>query len=437
MKSENEKKATTRMERNAKLNGYDRDKKMSSSNKTNTITSSETKANKVIKNTNAKSRVERNSDTNLNKNDKNITAKAKSNQTISKSKDDVKDNAINRSEKKDSLKEITITKDLNKTKSNDISSANTLKEAREKLNKEPIKVEEKPKEKVLENKDKISEEKITFDKTKKKKKRKLRLKPWVWLVLIFISLGVLSVALLNIFVWNKDNAQMSDIIEDIDKQAEVTEVTDAGEEVNPPENKEDPYWSYIHLPLINVDFSELLKTNNQTVGFIKVNGTNINYPVVQASDNDFYLNHTFDKSSNGGGWVFLDYRNDINNLNHNTIIYAHGRQNTTMFGSLKNIIKNNWYQNTDNYVVNLSTPKENTLWQVFSVYTIPTETYYLTTNFGSKESHQKFLDTMKERSVYDFKTTLNTSDRILTLSTCLNDDVKVVLHAKLIKKQVR
>lgn len=106
-----------------------------------------------------------------------------------------------------------------------------------------------------------------------------------------------------------------------------------------------------------------------------------------------------------------------------------------MFGSLKNVFKSNWYQNTKNYIVHISTPTQNTLWQVFSVYHIPTETYYLTSNFGSKESHQKFIDTIIKRSRYNFNTEVNCDDKILTLSTCYNNNEKVVLHAKLIKQQ--
>ena len=108
-----------------------------------------------------------------------------------------------------------------------------------------------------------------------------------------------------------------------------------------------------------------------------------------------------------------------------------------MFGSLKNVFKSDWYNKTDNYVVYLSTPKKNMLWQIFSVYKIKTETYYLTSSFASDESYQKFINTIKERSKYNFNTNVTTNDRILTLSTCYNSSEKVVLHAKLIKIQNR
>ena len=191
------------------------------------------------------------------------------------------------------------------------------------------------------------------------------------------------------------------------------------------------------MNLINVNFEELKKINSNTKGWLQVNGTNINYPFVQANDNKYYLTHSFDKSYNSAGWVFLDYRNDINNLSKNTIIYAHGRLDTTMFGSLKNILKSGWLNNTNNYVVKLSTETENTLWQVFSVYHIPTTSDYIKVDFASNEEFSTWTTMLISRSAYDFNTSVGANDNVLTLSTCYNDNEKVVLHAKLIKKETR
>ena len=146
---------------------------------------------------------------------------------------------------------------------------------------------------------------------------------------------------------------------------------------------------------------------------------------------------TFNKTYNSAGWVFLDYRNNINELSKNTIIYAHGRLDTTMFGSLKNILSSGWINNTNNYVVKLSTETENTLWQVFSVYHIPTTNDYIKVNFYSNEEFNKWSSMLLNRSAHNFNTTINENDKILTLSTCYNDKEKVVLHAKLIKKETR
>ena len=109
-----------------------------------------------------------------------------------------------------------------------------------------------------------------------------------------------------------------------------------------------------------------------------------------------------------------------------------------MFGSLRNILKSSWYTNKENHIMRLSTPTENTMWQVFSVYTIPKESYYITPSFSTEESYMEFLNTIKGRSEVEFSGTVNTSDKVLTLSTCQDDfGNRIVMHAKLIKKESR
>ncbi len=263
----------------------------------------------------------------------------------------------------------------------------------------------------------------------------------IWLVSIILGAFVITYAEVKVILWYYNSQNIKKEIDSIYSSLKIEEIYLNKEDyyVNPPQKKvlEDPYWDYVKLPLISVDFSDLKTKNSDTVAFIKVSGTNINYPVVKTTNNTYYLTHTYNKENNPAGWVFMDYRNDINNLDDNTIIYAHSMYDKTMFGSLKKILTNNWYQDTDNYVINISTEKSNTLWQVFSVYSIPTETYYLTSNFGSVSSHEKFIKEIQNRSVFDFKTTVDTNDKILTLSTCKNDFEKIVLHAKLIKEQTR
>ncbi len=192
------------------------------------------------------------------------------------------------------------------------------------------------------------------------------------------------------------------------------------------------------MNLLEVDFNDLLAKNSDTVGWIQVQGTNINYPIVQTTNNDYYLNHAFDKTENKAGWVYMDYRNNAVEFNQNTIIYAHSRYNGTMFGSLKNILNSSWYTNKENHIIRLSTPTENTMWQVFSVYTIPKESYYITPSFPTDESYQEFLNTIKGRSEVDFSGTVSIGDKVLTLSTCKdNFGNRIVMHAKLIKKETR
>lgn len=280
---------------------------------------------------------------------------------------------------------------------------------------------------------------------KKPNSKKTKYKKWIKLVLLTIIILLfytLSTNILNILKWNKDNKNTDDIIKKINNIIEnnIIEIEDNENTKNinePTNNTQNDYWYYITFPLINVNFNELIKINSDTIAWININNTNINYPIVQTTNNDYYLTHSFNKEPNEAGWVFLDYRN-TNNLNDkNNIIYAHSRLDKTMFGSLSKVLKNSWYTNKSNHIIRISTPIENTLWQIFSVYTIAEETYYIKTNFKDNNEYITFLNTIKSRSKYDFNTILNENDHIITLSTCYSDTKRTVVHAKLIKKSTK
>ena len=277
----------------------------------------------------------------------------------------------------------------------------------------------------------------------KKKKFSLKRVKWknvILTIILLLSITAFIYSLKNFINWNKDNIKSEQIINEINDLNVVTETNneETTEIINSEEEKpKSIYWSYIKMNLINVDFKELKERNNDTVAWIQVGGTNINYPVVQTKDNSYYLTHSFDKKYTDAGWVFMDYRNDSNNFGKNTIIYAHARKDRTMFGSLKNILTNDWYKDKNNHIIKLSTETENTLWQVFSVYHINTETYYITTSFKSDNDYKDFIKTIKNRTALYFNTNITEKDKILTLSTCYNKKQKVVLHAKLIKVEKR
>ena len=237
-------------------------------------------------------------------------------------------------------------------------------------------------------------------------------------------------------LWSKSNLDTNNIIKDTNTSYELVKDNENTEYINKPNNENDDYYYFIKFPLINVNFNELSKKNSDTIAWINVNNTNINYPIVQTTNNSYYLNHSFTKEKNEAGWVFMDYRNNKNFENKNNIIYAHSRLNKTMFGSLSKVLKESWYKNKDNHIIRISTPTENSSWQIFSVYKIKEETYYITTEFNNNE-YGKFLTTIKNRSKYNFNSTLSINDTILTLSTCYSNTERTVVHAKLIKKETR
>ena len=176
---------------------------------------------------------------------------------------------------------------------------------------------------------------------------------------------------IKIFVWTKENKKANDIIDDIKNTIYVDENI---------ENK-DKY---------NVNFEELKQTNSDTIAWIKINGTNIEYPIVKTTNNDYYMTHTFDKSYNSAGWVFMDYENRFNGTDNNMVVYAHNRRDGTLFGTLKNILTEEWQSNEENYIIPFITENEKSEYQVFSVYKIENEDYYITTNFRTDNEYQKF-----------------------------------------------
>lgn len=185
-------------------------------------------------------------------------------------------------------------------------------------------------------------------------------------------------------------------------------------------------------PKYLVNFDELKKINSDTCGWIQINGIDINMPVVQADNNEYYLKYSFDKSYNLSGWAFVDYRDKLDGTDKNIIIYGHNRRDNIMFSPLINIIKPDWYNDENNkYITFISEDGKETIYEVCSIYQTEVEDYYIQTDFSTEEEHQKFLDTIKSRSIKKYDVNLNTKDQILTLSTCGNNSkYRVILHAK-------
>ncbi len=278
------------------------------------------------------------------------------------------------------------------------------------------------------------------------KKKKLRLRLWVILLFLFVFLSAMVYGGYRILLWNKEGAQLEDLETQISSLTDIIEKKVLEEDIETLEQKdiaqgivrESDYYYYMKVPFIEVDFSKLKKKNPDTVGYIKINNTKINYPVVYSGDNTYYLTHAFDKSKNSAGWVFLDQDNNLENLSDNTVIYGHGRVDSTVFGSLKNTLSSSWQENKDNYIIRISTPNKNYVFQIFSIYTIEAESYYIETNFKTQEEKQTWLNTMKERNQAKRTTEVEQDDKILTLSTCKNNyGERIVVQAKLIKQEKR
>lgn len=262
-------------------------------------------------------------------------------------------------------------------------------------------------------------------------------KPVIPILMMGLTLSVYFICIFYSSRWYVQRLKINYLSNDILASTEVLEneekETIKKEEYIPNDNDK-----YANIGYMSVDFNDLIAKNSETVGWIKVNNTNVNYSVVQHNDNEYYLKHDFYKNYNINGWVYADYRDDFEYFGNNTILYAHNMTDRSMFGSLVWCLKESWYTNEDNHYIKISTPKTNTVWKIFSIYTIKPEVYYLRTYFQTDEEHSTFIDNIKSRSIYDFKEDVSKDNKILTLSTCTDDGTKrIVIHAKMIKAEYR
>ena len=179
----------------------------------------------------------------------------------------------------------------------------------------------------------------------------------------------------------------------------------------------------------------LKKINKETKGYLVVNNTEISYPVVQHSDNNYYLKHDIYKRKTSMGWLYFDYRNHVPKLDDNTIIYGHSMLNGTMFGTLKKTLNSTWRKNENNMIISLTTDSGELKFRIFSIYKVDYTTDYLRVKFKSTEEKENFIKLIKGRSNYKSNVEVGVDDKILTLSTCTGgNNRRLVVHAVLIKE---
>ena len=264
---------------------------------------------------------------------------------------------------------------------------------------------------------------------------------------IIITLSLITY-LLSIFIltrWYVQNERTKKFTDSLNKDILAIESTNITE--NTPNQYEDlttniPQESnnsnnntnYINTNYINVNLNHYITKNSETVAWIQVNNTNINYPVVQHNDNSYYLNHDFYQRKTNNGWIFADYRDNFETFNNNTIIYGHNLINRTMFGQIPYMLRKNWFKSQNSNYIKISTKSTNSIWQIFSVYKTPPTTDYLQSKFNSINNYQDFLNKIKEKSETKFNIEVSYTDKIITLSTCDDTGTKrIAVHAKLIK----
>lgn len=188
-----------------------------------------------------------------------------------------------------------------------------------------------------------------------------------------------------------------------------------------------------NLPQIN--FSKLREINSDIVGWIIIDGTQVNYPIVQGNNNSYYLNHSYDKNYNSYGSIFMDYRsnNDFSDLN--TFLYGHYTSNGSMFGELKKYMKKSFYEQHPFFYI--LTPTENYKVEIFSAYIDDALSDSYNLNFSNLNDYSMYLRNIKSKSQYITNVDVDyANDRIVTLYSCSHElgskTERYFIHGKII-----
>jgi len=216
----------------------------------------------------------------------------------------------------------------------------------------------------------------------------------------------------------------------------ITEEPEPTPTVNPGPGDTIPQRSLIDRDEVLDSFQPLLDANEDIRGYIMMAESTIRYPVVQGIDNKYYLEHSIYGEKTISASIFMDYRNNTDVLDDNTIIYGHNL-NTNMFNDLDFFVdeetRDDFYK--ANGIFRFDTVYKYMQWEVYSTYVVDVDDFnYLITNFSDESSHKAFLDETLERSAVDWGISVTTSDTILTLSTCNRwfNNSRTVVHARLI-----
>lgn len=187
---------------------------------------------------------------------------------------------------------------------------------------------------------------------------------------------------------------------------------------------------------IRSGFEELLKQNEDVIGWITIDDTQVDYPILHSSDNIEYLTENYYGNQSRAGSIFMDFRNDITSSNLNTVIYGHRMKDGSMFQQLTKFLDQEFFESHRTF--EYDTLYESYEAEIFAVYHTLTDFNYIATDFSSDEEYENLLADIQEKSLFQTDIEVSADDPIITLSTCdykLDaDDGRLVVHAKLVKK---
>lgn len=176
-------------------------------------------------------------------------------------------------------------------------------------------------------------------------------------------------------------------------------------------------------------YNNLLEINEDAIGWISISNTEIDYPVVRADDNDYYLSHNVNKEKSVRGSIFMDWQNRKNDSH--IILYGHNMKDGSMLGNMKRYEYEEYFDSRS--IIEFNMYGELSRWEIFSVAFVDNKP--LRVLFEDTTDYYEYISNMKEESIYDTGVDIIESDRVLTLSTCSSQfqDARLVLHAKLVE----
>lgn len=244
------------------------------------------------------------------------------------------------------------------------------------------------------------------------------------IILVAIIIVCLSIIGYKYYNYNKDDKLNSEIqdLQPVINEASDSDNNSSGENDGQDQSKDGDYVN-------SANEEELKSINSDYKMWIQIENTNINYPVVQSSDNDYYLKHNFRKESNISGTVFVESANDIDN-DKNIILYGHNMRNGTMFNNITNYKEESFF-NEDNKI---NIIMNNTLYEyeAFSVYVKNVSEVNLAIGFASEDEFINYAYNEAEESLYKKDVDFSAEDNLITLVTCSYEftDARTIVVAR-------
>ena len=244
------------------------------------------------------------------------------------------------------------------------------------------------------------------------------------IILVAIIILCLSIIGYKYYNYNKDDKLNSEIqdLQPVINEASDLDNNSSGENDGQDQSKEGNYVN-------SANEEELKSINSDYKMWIQIENTNINYPVVQGSDNDYYLKHNFRKESNISGTVFVESANDIDN-DKNIILYGHNMRNGTMFNNITNYKEESFF-NEDNKI---NIIMNNTLYEyeVFSVYVKNVSEVNLAIGFANEDEFINYAYNQADESIYKKDVDFSAEDNLITLVTCSYEftDARTIVVAR-------